>query len=326
MTTQFTRRLCIAALGAVMTPRHVRAEQAPMPIIGLLDSSAPTTWKFSAFYEGLKVEGFSRNQNLAVEYHSAEGDYARLPKLAADLVNRRVSLITALGRPAALAAKDATASIPIVFAVDSNPIEIGLVASLSHPRANIAGVAGMSVAREQKRLELLRAAVPAASVFGFLINPDNSIQDAQIKDAVASAQKFGVQIKLVRARAGPEFSNAFVELTQSQAGGLVIADDEFFLGASAELGSLAVRHSMPTAFQGSAFAMAGGLVGYGSRLLELYHQAGTYSGLVLTGAAPSDLPIYQSTGTETIVNLRTARSLGINLPQAIIDQANTVIR
>jgi len=326
MTAQFTRRTCIAALGAAITSRHASAQQAPEPVIGLLDSSAATALKFSAFYEALKVEGFSRNQNLTVEYHSAEGDYARLPKLAADLVNRRVNLITALGSPAALAAKAATASIPIVFAVDANPIEIGLIANLSHSGANICGVAAIGVAREQKRLELLRAAVPAASLFGVLVNPQNSNQDAQIKDAVASAQKIGVQIKLVRASTGAEFGNIFVELAQSQAAGLVIADDEFFLGAGVQLGSLAARHSMPAVFHGAAFATAGGLLSYGSRLPELYHQAGAYSGLVLAGASPADLPIFQSTGTETIVNLRSAKSFGIVLPQAMIDQANSVIR
>jgi putative ABC transport system substrate-binding protein len=309
-----------------MAPRYASAEQAPTPVIGVLDSSAATALKFSAFYDGLKVEGFSRNQNLAVEYHSAEGDFARLPKLAADLVTRRVSLITALGSPAALAAKAATASIPIVFAIDSNPTAIGLVASLNRPGANIAGVAGMAVARDQKRLELLRAVIPAASVFGFLINPQNPNQDAQIKDALAAAQESGVQIKLVRASTGPDLGNVFVQLAQSQAAGLVIADDEFFLGASGELGSLAARHSMPAVFQGAAFATAGGLLSYGSRLAELYHQAGAYSGLVLAGAVPAELPIYQVTRTETIVNLKSAKSLGIVLPQAIIDQANTVIR
>jgi putative ABC transport system substrate-binding protein len=309
-----------------MTSRYAGAEQAPMPVIGALDSSAATTLKFSAFYEGLKVEGFTRNQNLAVEYHSAEGDYARLQKLAADLVNRRVSLITALGSPAALAAKAATSNIPVVFAIDTNPVAIGLVTNLNHPGGNIAGVAGMAVGREQKRLELLRAAVPSASVVGLLVNPQNPSQDAQINDALASAQKLDVQIKLVRASTEPEFSSVFIELAQSQAAGLVIADDEFFLGAGAELGSLAARHSMPAVFQAAAFAMAGGLVSYGTRLAELYHQAGAYSGLVLTGATPADLPIYQSTGTETIVSLRSAKSLGIVLPQEIIDHANTVIR
>jgi ABC-type uncharacterized transport system substrate-binding protein len=309
-----------------MLPRPLNAQQPPTPIIGVLDSAAATAFKLSAFYEGLKVEGFSRNQNLAVEYHSAEGDYARLPELAANLVSRRVTLITALGTPAAQAAKAATTTIPIVFAVSANPTEIGLVTSLNHPGANMTGVTGMAIGREQKRLELLRAAVPAAAVLGFLLNPQNSNQSAQIDHALAAAQKFGVQIKLVRASTGRELSNVFAELTQSQAEGLVIADDEFFLSASIELGSLAARHGIPAIFQGKAFAAAGGLMSYGSRLAELYHQAGAYSGLVLAGAVPADLPIYQSTGIEMIVNLRSAKSLGIALPQAIVDQANTPIR
>jgi ABC-type uncharacterized transport system substrate-binding protein len=326
MTGKFTRRKCIAAIGAAMLPRPLNAQQAPAPTIGVLDSAAATGLKLSTFYEGLKVEGFSRNQNLAVEYHSAEGDYARLPELATELVNRRVTLISALGTPAAQAAKTATTTIPIVFAVSANPTEIGLVTSLNHPGGNMTGVTGMAVGREQKRLELLRGAVPAAAVLGFLLNPQNSTQAAQIKDALAAAQKLGVQIKLVRASAARELSNVFAELTQSRAEGLVIADDEFFLSASTELGSLAARHGIAAIFQGNAFAAAGGLVSYGTRLAELYHQAGAYSGLVLAGAAPADLPIYQSTGIEMILNLRSAKSLGIALPQSLINQANALIR
>jgi putative ABC transport system substrate-binding protein len=326
MTAQLTRRICLAAGAAAMLPSHPNAQQAALPILGVLDSSTATALKFSAFYEGLKLEGFSRNQNLTVEYHSAEGDYARLPTLAANLINRRVNLITALGSPAALAAKAATASIPIVFAVDANPVEIGLVTSLNHPGANSTGVASMAVAREQKRLDLLRAAISAASIFGFLVNPRNLSQDGPIEDLLASAQRSGAQIKLARASTGPELSNVFAELAQSQAEGLVIADDEFLLGASAELGSLAARHKLPAIFQGAAFAAAGGLMSYGMRLSELYHQAGAYSGLVLAGAAPAGLPVYQSTGVETIVNLRSAKSLGIVLPQAIIGHATTLIR
>jgi ABC transporter substrate binding protein len=159
-----------------------------MPIVGVLDSASATALKLSTFYEGLKVEGFARNQNLTVEYHSAESDYARLPELAADLVSRRVTLITAFGSPAALAAKAASTKTPIVFAVSANPIAIGLVASLDHPGTNVTGVAGMAVGREQKRLELLRAAVPAAAVLGFLLNPQNSNQDAQINDAYSPGQ------------------------------------------------------------------------------------------------------------------------------------------
>ena len=324
MAKRLTRRKCIAAIGAVMLPRPLNAQQAP--IIGVLDSAAATALRLSTFYEGLKVEGFSRNQNLTVEYHSAENEYARLPELAADLLNRRVTLITAFGTPAALAAKAATAKTPIVFAVNANPIEIGLVASLSHPGGNLTGATGMAVGREQKRLELLHAAIPTPSVLGFLLNPQNSNRESQINDVLASAQKIGVQVKLLRASTGRDFGNVFVELAQSQAGGLVIADDEFFLSASADLGSLTARHSMPAIFQGTAFSVAGGLMSYGTRLTELYHQAGAYSGLVLAGAAPADLPVYQSTGIEMIVNLRAAKSLGITLSQAIIDQATTLIR
>jgi putative tryptophan/tyrosine transport system substrate-binding protein len=221
MAMKLTRRNCVAAIGTALLSRQLNAQGAPTPTIGILDSAAATAFKLSAFYEGLKVEGFSRNQNLTVEYHSADGDYARLPQLAADLVNRQVTLISAFGTSAALAAKAATAKISIVFAVDANPIDIGLVASLDHPGANIIGVAGMGAGRERKRLELLHAA---------------------------------------------------------------------------------------------------------TRLAELYHQAGTYSGLILAGAAPADLPIYQSSGAEMIVNLRSAKSLGIVMPQAIIDQATTLIR
>jgi putative ABC transport system substrate-binding protein len=326
ITAQITRRICLAVGATAMLPSRPNAQQAALPILGILDSSRATALKFSAFYEGLKLEGFSRNQNLTVEYHSAEGEYARLPTLAAELVNRRVNLITALGSPAALAAKAASTSIPIVFAVDANPVEIGLITSLNHPGANSTGVASMAVAREQKRLELLRATVSAASAIGFLVNPRNLNQDRQIKDLLASAQQSGTQIKLTLASTVPELSNVFAELAQSQAGGLLIADDEFLLGASTELGSSAARHKLPAIFQGAAFAAAGGMISYGTRLTELYHQAGVFSGLVLAGAAPAGLPVYQSTGIETIVNLRSAKSLGIVLPQAIIDQATALIR
>jgi putative tryptophan/tyrosine transport system substrate-binding protein len=309
-----------------MLPQPLIGQQAPMPIIGILDSGAATTSKLLTFYEGLKVEGFSRNQNLSVEYHSAEGDYARLPGLAADLVDRRVTLITAFGSPAAQAAKAAAAKTPIVFAVSANPIEIGLVTSLNRPGANVTGVTGMAVGREHKRLVLLHAAVPAIPVLGFLLNPQNSNRDLQINDALTSAQKVCAQIRIIRASTGRDFGDVFAELTQSQAGGLVVADDEFFLSASADLGSSAARHRIPAIFQGTAFTAAGGLMSYGTRLTELYHQAGAYSGLVLAGAAPADLPIYQSIAVEMIVNLRSAKSLGVTLPQSIVDQATTLIR
>jgi putative tryptophan/tyrosine transport system substrate-binding protein len=326
MTTKFTRRLCVGAIAAAMLPCRSNAQQPPAPIIGLLDSSSATPFKLSTFYEGLKVEGFSRNQNVTVEYHSAENDYARLPQLAADLIDREVAMITALGAPAAIAAKGATTRIPVVFAISANPIEVGLVASLNHPGVNITGVTAAATGREQKRLELLHATIPDAPIIGFLLNPHNLQQDIQIKNALASAQKLGVQIKLVRASTAGDFGSGFAELVQSRTGSLVIADDEFFLGASAELGSLALRRNIAAIFEGAAFTAAGGLMSYGTRFAELYHQAGVYSGMVLAGAAPAELPIYQSTRVEMIANLRTAKTLGLVLPQPIIDQTTTLIR
>jgi putative ABC transport system substrate-binding protein len=306
--------------------RVADAQRPSAPTIGVLDSSPATPTKLTLFYEGLKIEGFVRNQNLTVQYHSAEGDYVRLPALAANLVAGRVSLITAFGAPAALAAKGATATIPIVFAVEPDPIGIGLVTSLNHPGANLTGVTNMATGRERKRLELLHEAIPTAPGFAALVNPQNSNADAQIHDALTAAQAIGVQIKVFRASNSHEFGSAFAELAQAQASGLVIADDDFFLSASAALGSLAARYRIPAIFEGAAFTAAGGLMSYGSRLQELYHQAGMWSGLVLKGAAPAELSMYQSAGIDIIVNLRSAKSLGIDVPQGIIDRANALIK
>lgn len=326
MIVRITRRMCIATIGAAALPANARAQRAAAPTIGILDSSAATSAKLTAFYEGLKIEGFVRNQNLTVQYYSAEGDYPRLPGLAADLVTRQVSLISALGAPAALAAKGATATIPIVIAVGPNPVSLGLVASLNHPGGNLTGATSMAAGREQKRLELLHEAIPTAAGFGVLVNPQNSNADAQIHDAVTAAQAIGVQIKLVRASSGHNFGGAFTELVQAQASGLVVADDDFFLSASGALGSLAARYRIPAIFEGAAFTAAGGLLSYGNRLTELYHQAGMWSGLVLKGAAPAELAMYQSEELDLIVNLRSAKSLGIDVPQGIIDRANALIK
>jgi putative ABC transport system substrate-binding protein len=323
MTKRIRRRACIAAFGTLAAPRRGYAQQPPAPVVGLLDSSTATAAKLSAFYDGLRIEGFVRNRNVTVEYHAADGEYTRLPELAADLVNRRVSLIAAFGAPAALAAKGATAEIPIVFAVEPNPIGVGLVASLNHPAANVTGVTGMAVGREQKRLALLHESIPTALTFGLLVNPHNANANTQINDALVTAQRLGMQIKVTRASANRDFGT---ELTQSQAGGLAIADDDLFISTSAELPGLAARHGIPAIFEGAAFAAGGGLMGYGSRLTELHHQVGVYSGLIANGAAPAELPIYQSTGIEMIVSLRSAKALGVTLPQAVIDEANLVVR
>jgi len=317
-----TRRMWITTMGAALLPSNSHAQRAA-PTIGILDSSAAIAAKLTAFYEGLRTEGFVRNQNLTVQYHSAEGDYARLQGLAADLIGRQVSLISALGAPAALAAKRATTTIPIVVAVGPDPVSLGLVASLSHPGSNLTGVTSVAVDQQQKRLELLHQAIPTATRFGVLVNPRNSNADAQIHEALTAAQLIGLQIKLIRASSSPDLESAFAELAPAQASGLVIGDDDFFLSASITLGALATRYRIPAIFEGSTFTAAGGLMSYGSRMTELYHQAGVWSGLVLNGAAPAELSMYQSRGIDMIVNLRSANSLGLNLPQKLIDQANT---
>lgn len=320
---EFNIVLVSAALAA---PSVVRAQPRPMPAIGLLDSAAGTAAKLIDFYEGLKVEGYVRNQTVAVEYHSAQGDYSRLPALAADLVDRRVSLIAAIGTPAALAAKSTTTAIPVIFAVGSDPVQIGLIASLDKPAGNMTGVADMAVGREEKRLELLHEAIPTASVLALLVNPSNPTAKAQMRDAASVARKVGLQLKFIQASAESSFDRAYSELAESRVEGLVIGDDALFDSQSAELASLALRHAMPAIFQGQAFAVAGGLMSYGSSLTETYHQAGVYSGLVLKGATPADLPVFQSTKIEFIVNLRTAGSLGIALPAGLLGRANVVIK
>jgi len=326
MIRRVTRRMWIATIGAALLPANPHAPRAAPLTIGVLDSSAAIAAKLTAFYEGLRTEGFVRNQNLTVQYHSAQGDYARLPGLTADLLGRQVSLISALGAPAALAAKRATTTIPIVVAVSPDPVSLGLVASLNHPGANLTGVTSVAAGREQKRLELLHEAIPTATEFGVLVNPRNSNADTQIHEALTAAQVVGTQIKLIRASSSPELESAFAELPPAQARGLVIADDDFFLGASGPLAVLAARYRIPAIFEGTVFTAAGGFMSYGSRMTELYHQAGVWSGLVLNGAAPGELSMYQSRDIDMVVNLRSANSLGINLPQNLIDQANTLIK
>ncbi len=297
-----------------------------MPVIGFLDSSAATAAKLTAFYEGLKIEGFVRNQNVAVEYHSAEGNYDRLPGLAADLVNRKVAVIASFGMPAALAAKAATTTIPIIFALASDPVQSGLIGSLYRPSGNISGVANMADAREQKRLELLHELIPSASDLALLINPANPNAEIQMQDALVSVRKMGIQVDVLHASAESDFAAAFATLTELRAGGLAISDDELFINRSARLAELAVRRAVPAIFEHREFVAAGGLMSYCSDLTETYHQAGVFSGLILKGGNTADLPVYQSTKVEFLINLRTAKSLGLTMPPALLSRANEVIQ
>lgn len=323
-----SRRELVVSIGSAILALPVSgfAEPNSMPVIGLLDSATSTVAELDDFYAGLKVEGYIPHQTLAVEYHSAAGDYGRLPALAADLVKHQVAAIAAVGLPAALVAKNVTSTIPIIFAIGPDPVRGGLISSLDKPGGNITGVTNLATGRERKRLELLHELIPTASEIALLVNPNNPNAAVQSQDAVAAARAMGVQLKLIHASADGGFDAAFEALAGSQTRGLVIADDELFNSRSTYLAFLALHHRIPAIFQGRAFAAAGGLMSYGSSLTETYHQAGVYGGLILKGAIVASLPVYQSTKIEFIVNARTAGFLGITFPTAMLSAANEIIR
>jgi putative ABC transport system substrate-binding protein len=333
-----SRRKVIALSGAAVlgSPFIAFAARNPAPVIGLLDAAASTADELAAFYDGLRAEGYIRNQTLEAVYHSGAGDYSRLPALAEDLVKRQVAAIAAFGVPAALAAKaattknattkTATAAVPVVFAIEPNPVEVGLVRSLDLPGGNITGVTALSAGRERKRLDLMHQAVPAAEQIALLINPADANTGPLVEEAVAAARAMGVRLRPIGASAAGEFDSVFDSLAASPPGGLIVADNELFDSRSADLGFLALQHRLPAIFQGRSFVAAGGLLGYGSNLGEIYHQAGAYTGLVLKGANTASLPIYQSIKVDFIVNARTATALGVTLPAVMLSTANEVIK
>jgi putative ABC transport system substrate-binding protein len=322
------RRDLIALIGgaALGWPMTVRAQQPALPTIGFLDASIGTAAKLAAFYAGLKTEGFTKDRTVAVEYVSAEGDYGRLPALAADLVNRQAAVIAAAGVPAAFAAKAATSTIPIVFEVGTDPVEAGLIASLNRPGGNITGVSTAAADREQKLIELLHEAAPAATVFALLVNPANPAAASQARAMLAAAGKMGLQINVLSAKAETEFDAVFASLADARAGGLAIGEDELFISRSAELAALALHHGVPAISQHREFVTAGGLMSYGSNVAETYHQVGAYSGLILKGAKAADLPVYETARVEFAVNLKTANALGLSFPPELLDRADQVLQ
>lgn len=320
------RDILAAFAGIVAPPSGALGQAAAMPTIGILDSAASTPAELADLYAGLQLEGYIRYKTLTVEYRSAFGDYSRLPALAADLAKRRLTAITAIGLPAAAAAKATTPTIPIIFAVTPDPVRSGLVSSLDAPGGNMTGVADVATGQVRKRLELLHELIPAAIEFALLVNPLNPASEAQREDAVAATRTMATRLRLMRAKADEDFTAIFEALTAVQPCGLVIADDELFDSRGVELGFLALHYRVPTVFQGRAFAAAGGLIGYGSSIIETYHQAGVYTGMVLKGAKPAGLPIYQSTRIEFIINERTADALGIDVSPQMLRAANEVIK
>jgi putative ABC transport system substrate-binding protein len=323
------RREFITLLGgaAAAWPLAARAQQPAMPVIGFLSSRSPGDDPnlLPAFRRGLKEAGYVEGQNLAIEYRFADNQYDRLSALAADLVRRRVALIVANG-PAARTATAATTTIPIVFSAGFDPVEVGLVASLNRPAGNITGVSILDVELGPKRLELLHELVPTTTIIAALVNPtDPARADTTARGFQAAASALGLQLHVLRASTDLDLTTAFASLAPLRAGGLVIGGEPFFNSRSEQLGALSIRHVVPTIYQNRAFAAAGGLMSYGGSITGAYLTAGIYTGRILKGEKPADLPVQQSTKVEMIINLKTARALGLTVPLPLIGRADEVI-
>jgi putative ABC transport system substrate-binding protein len=312
---------------AATWPFVVRAQQ-PVPVIGYLSSASSQGHAsyLAGFHEGLREGGFIEGQNVTIEYRWANGQYQRLPELAADLVRRHVALIAAGSTPAALAAKAATTTIPIVFEMAGDPVRIGLVAGLDRPGGNVTGVANMNIQMTPKRLQLLHEAVPSAKVMALLVNPANStVAETQSREAFSVAPTLGVDLHVLHASTERDLDAVFANLIQSRAGGLVIAAEPLFSSLNKQFAELTVRHAVPTITGGRDFAAAGGLLSYGADTRQAYRLAGIYTGQVLKGEKPANLPIQQSTKVELVINLKTAKVLGLDIPNTLIGRADEVI-
>ena len=313
--------------GLLAAPLVARSQQPVKPVVGFLNSRAAgdDPHLLAAFRQGLKEAGYVEGQNVAIEYRFAENHDDRLQALAADLVRRQVAVIAANGL-AAQTAKAATATIPIVFTAGFDPVEVGLVASMSRPGANITGVSVQDVELGPKRLELLHTLIPTATIIAVLVNPAEPARAETItRNIQAAARNLRLQLHVLHASTDRDFVAVFADIVQLRADGLVIGGDPFFNSRSEQLGTLTLRHAVPTIYQFRAFAAAGGLVSYGTNLTDSYRLVGAYTGRILHGEKPGDLPIQQATKVELVINLKTAKTFGLTIPQSLLVRADEVI-
>ena len=324
------RRKFIALAGgaAAEWPLAARAQQPTMPVIGFLNATSQQAYsaRIAAFRQGLADAGFVEGRNVAIEFRHVDGRYDRLPAMAADLVRRQVAVIAVTGTSAALAAKAATTTIPIIFSTSANPVESGLVASLARPGGNVTGTTRLNVQIAAKRLQLLHELVPTATTIAVLINPANpALAEPLLRQAEAMAPTLGLKLHVLRASNEREIDEAFSALLSLRAAALMIGSDAFFNSRAAQLGALVLRHKVPTMYQDREFVAAGGLVSYGGNLDDGYRIVGAYAGRILKGEKPADMPVHQSTKIEMFLNLKTAKALGLTIPPLVLAQADKVI-
>jgi putative ABC transport system substrate-binding protein len=323
------REFIVGTAGAVVWPVAVRAQQPAMPVIGWLSpQSRDDDYEQSAvpFFQGLRETGYVEGQNVAIEYRWAENQYDRLPALAADLVRRGVAVIVTSGTPAALAAKAATATIPILFSTGGDPVALGLVASLNRPGANVTGIANLAGELAPKRLQLLRQLLPNAALFGVLADPAFPVTQSTIADLQAAARMLGLQLIVVNARTDSDLEPAFATFSQQHVGAVLVSDSAFFTRRTEQLAELAAHHALPAIYTFREYALAGGLMSYGSSSSYFYHQNGIYTGRILRGDKPPDLPVQQVTKIDLIINLKTAKALGLTIPETLLATADEVIQ
>jgi putative ABC transport system substrate-binding protein len=313
--------------GAMTASRALRAKSAMMPVVGFLASSSPGPMApfIASFRHVLSETGYVEGQNVAIKYRWGEGYYDRLPSLAADLVNRGIDLLVAAGLPATLAAKGATPTIPIVFIAVANPVDVGVATSLARPGANLTGISVMSIELTPKRLELLTELVPNAASVALLVNQNNPNGGRTIEYVQEAARLKGVQLRVLKAGTENEIETAFAALDELQAGPLVVGTDPFLFSRREQLVALAASHAIPAIYEFREFAVSGGLISYGPSITGVYRQAAGYVDKILKGTKPADLPIQQPTTFELVVNLNTARALGLTVPPSILARADEVL-